>query len=267
MIKDFNLSLSKAFFFTKKPFLLFEFKDFFTDEVYVRLRDSFPDQSLLVKEYSDKGKKKYIGSKDSAFEDILNKLPVWKDVEKHFHSPDIVKSFYNLFLEGVDGRPQWQKYEWQLVRAPKNQDFFLKVVKKIRRLIARLRGKTLVYVALEFSFLKDKCYIPPHTDISSKLISLLVYFPDEGHNYSSGGTEFYKGREGAQTSYGWKAHQMSDKDSESFFETHEPFYIAKFEENKLLGFVKTAYSWHGLRPISLPRNFSRRCLGINYYLY
>ncbi len=268
MIAKSEISLSDAFYSAEEPFLIFEIDNFFSEDFYNRLYDSFPEEELFTKEYLDKGKKKYISSKDKAFENIINSQKAWCELKNFFLESDTVNSFFNIYLRGVQGRPIYHRFKWKVIPQPSNNKSFLySAIKKARRILAHLKGERLVYVALEFSFLKDKCYIPPHTDVSSKLISLLVYFPDKDHHYSSGGTEFYISKKGKKTQYGWKAHMLNNIDTDKFFDVHESFYVANFTKNKLVGFVKTAYSWHGLRPINLPQGVSRKSIGINYYLY
>jgi hypothetical protein len=59
---------------------------------------------------------------------------------------------------------------------------------------------------------------------------------------------------------------MDDAASKRFFDQHETFYTSDFGPNKLVGFVKTASSWHGLKRLDIPPNATRRSLNVNYYL-
>jgi hypothetical protein len=99
-----------------------------------------------------------------------------------------------------------------------------------------------------------------------KLISLMLYFPDEGVDYKGqGGTDFYRGKDNAETRSAWKVAMLKPEAAKAFFQEHETFYSSRFEPNKLVGFVKSSISWHGLKSLVLPPGASRRSLNINYY--
>jgi hypothetical protein len=59
---------------------------------------------------------------------------------------------------------------------------------------------------------------------------------------------------------------LEDDPMRQFLEKHETFYTSEFAPNKLVGFIKTSNSWHGVRHLDLPANATRRSLNINYYL-
>jgi hypothetical protein len=160
-----------------------------------------------------------------------------------------------------------EKKPWRIDDRPRTDGFARKPITQLRRLHSSLLGYTPVRLQFEFSYLESECYIPPHTDVPAKLISLMIYFPDEGIEYPTGtGTEFYRGRNGAAAESVWKSEMLEDDAMRAFFDKHEVFYTSHFTSNKLVGFVKTSNSWHGVRPLTLPPKATRRSLNINYYL-
>ena len=94
----------------------------------------------------------------------------------------------------------------------------------------------------------------------------MLYFPDEGVKYASAGTEFYRGKNSRRAEAGWTTGMMDAEATQRFFEKHETFYTSDFGPNKLVGFVKTSDSWHGLKRLDIPPNATRRSLNVNYHL-
>jgi hypothetical protein len=59
---------------------------------------------------------------------------------------------------------------------------------------------------------------------------------------------------------------LEDDAMREFFANHETLYTSAFSANKLVGFVKSSQSWHGVQHLTLPPNATRRSLNVNYYL-
>lgn len=107
-------------------------------------------------------------------------------------------------------------------------------------------------------------YTPP-TDVPRKLVSLMFYFPDISVNYPVGtGTEFYRGMNNTRARGGWRAGMSAA--TKDFYEEHEAFHISAFDHNKLVGFIKSSFSWHGLKSLNIPPGTSRRSVNIYYNL-
>ena len=108
----------------------------------------------------------------------------------------------------------------------------------------------------EFSRLERGSFVPPHTDDPKKLISLLLYFPDPKwqENYG-GGTEFYRTKKRAMDN-NWANREVQFKDL-------NPFFRAQFAPNRLVGFLKSNNSYHGVQPITCPEGMARNSLNIN----
>lgn len=95
--------------------------------------------------------------------------------------------------------------------------------------------------------------IKPHTDIKSKLLSLLFYLaPDEQH--ANGGTTIMVPKDRSFTSDGLSRYP---------FEDFEPVYTAPFMPNTMLGFPRSNVSFHGVEPTRIPK---RDVLLLNLYL-
>ena len=109
---------------------------------------------------------------------------------------------------------------------------------------------------LEFSRIGSSGYIMPHTDTPSKLVSLLLYFPDQSWQNSYGGsTEFYRPKR--------RSHENNWANRSQPFSEMLLLERFNFVPNRLVGFVKSRNSYHGVSPISCPEGMTRDSLNIN----
>lgn len=92
--------------------------------------------------------------------------------------------------------------------------------------------------------------IKPHTDIKSKLISLLFYLPTVD---TDGGTSILVPKEKGFTSDGLKRFEFADFDK---------IYTAPFSRNSMFGFPRADNSFHGVEPTSMKQ---RDVLLLNIY--
>lgn len=249
----------------KNPFFIFEHKNFLDLSQYKALDRAFPEKDLFPKRHEGRGDKAFLNNSTDEFASFVSGSPEWNAFFQNFTNKDCIDKFYKMSMDVDSERPPYQCKPWKLVT---NSIFFRKQrFKYLRRMIGRLFGYTPVVLKLEFSYLENGCWIPPHTDDTRKLISLMVYFPDDNVEYGdSAGTEFYTGKDGKAAPTGWRAVMMYKPDADEFYKENETFYSSKFEGNKLVGFVKSSLSWHGLEELKLPEGATRRSLNVNYYL-
>jgi len=263
MLASQDLTKEKLGVAIREPFFIFEFKDVFDRDIYDKLNASFPEKSVFPATWVNRGGKTYMNSAMPEFKRFTQQEPVWSKLHERFSDPDVVQKFYELAHSVPSERPKSETRPWLLDKREKARN----LVRKFRRWKAGLSGKTPVRLTVEFSYLEAGCYLPPHTDVPGKLISLMLYFPDQGVKYPpTAGTEFYRGKSNTKAESGWTAGMMDDESSKKFYEHHETFYTSEFGPNKLVGFVKTSDSWHGVHHLELPPNASRRSLNVNYYL-
>lgn len=82
-------------------------------------------------------------------------------------------------------------------------------------------------------------YIGPHTDIPSKVVNILLYLP-ETNLHEELGTSILVPKDASFSCPGTRHHE---------FEDFREVKISPYRRNSAFGFVKTDYSWHGVKPI------------------
>jgi hypothetical protein len=249
------------------PIAIFEIKDFLLPSDYEQLSNDFPDKKLFTSSHKGRGDKLYMSNRVPEFHELLARSSAWRDFYERFADPSVINRLFQLTQGKPSDRPWYQRRPWRMVIDPDEMYSEEDTARWSVRARGILGGYTAVRLAFELSYLENGCYIPPHTDSKKKLISLMCYFPDDGVAYgNSAGTEFYRGKPGQQTRQAWKVRMLAKEAEKKFFDTHETYYASQFEPNKLVGFIKSATSWHGLRELVLPPGATRRSVNINYYV-
>ena len=62
----------------------------------------------------------------------------------------------------------------------------------------------------------------------------------------------------------WKSRYLDEESTQLFYKNYELLYKSKFEQNKLVGFIKNEKSWHDVTKFE--DDLSRKSLNINLYL-
>jgi hypothetical protein len=96
--------------------------------------------------------------------------------------------------------------------------------------------------------------IKPHTDIKSKVISLLFYLPKDESN-SDAGTTVMTPKQAGFTSDGTRRYEFAD---------FNDVYTAPFSPNTMFGFPRSDVSFHGVHPTSMQQ---RDVLLLNIYRF
>lgn len=248
------------------PFFIFEIESFFTASFFDALKTEFPDKSLFSASHDDRGGKSYLNNRMPQFFDFIELAPSWGKLYKHFAAETVITKLWGMANVVASERPHQQTRPWRLARDPDLPGRVRTGDKIFTRIKGVLSSMTPVQMGFEFSHLENGCYIPPHTDVIKKLISLMIYFPDEGVDYDqSAGTEFYRGLNNTPAWNAWKSGMLPDNEAAEFYAAHERFYVSSFAPNKLVGFVKSSNSWHGVRQVKLPPGATRRSVNINYF--
>lgn len=230
-----------------QPFELFEIEDFLDPAFIAELEATFPtkDDATFVRYEAEYGAKEYLNDRHAAFAPALRARPAWQRLYDMFCDPMTLDRL--AALRGA---------KWKF--APGTS----RPARLLGRIAAFGRDHTAVRLGFEFSVMEPGTSITPHCDAPNKLLSLMLYFPEDEGQYELG-TEFYGAATPEKTRDGWASGLMVMADIDAFFADHRLLYKSRFTPNKLVGFVKSGISWHGLPPINSP--LPRRSLNVNIY--
>jgi hypothetical protein len=264
---SYSLKLDSRSVEIRDPFFIFEFANVLDAGFYQELDAAFPAKEEFPASWTNRGGKYYMHNKMPEYGEFTRRVPLWTRLYERFAAPETMERFYELLQMGSSGRPPQDMRPWAVDDRESPKGIAKRPLMALRRYMDRRRPTTPIRLQFEFSFLESSCYIPPHTDTPSKLVTLMLYFPDDGATYPRGtGTEFYRGMGNTPATPGWSTGMMNEEDTKEFFRKHEIFYVSDFTPNKLVGFIKSGNSWHGVQPLTLAPGVTRRSLNINYYL-
>lgn len=139
-------------------------------------------------------------------------------------------------LQDPHKRRFWQTHlNWFL-----SEGLMVELLKRLREQIVAL-GVTKLNVRAEAMFMRDlQGYkIGPHTDSPARLLSMMVYLPeDDQHQHL--GTSVFKPLAAGQTCAGHSHHG---------FDAFQEVRRAPYRPNSAFGFLKTENSFHGVYPL------------------
>lgn len=242
-----------------EPFCIFEKNNFLENSFYQKLKDNFPEEKEFVGIHKN-GKKIFLNNKQEEFYRFI-KNNIWGEFYDYFNSKNLLNFFIQMIrpeLKKIKNRSNFKNYYFN---KKYSKSFYDRFYKKILKMI---NFKT-IRLGFEFSIIKKNCFIPPHCDTENKLLSLMLYFPSNEKKYENLGTNFYLEKENSKMNLdSWESKYLEKKDFEEFYENYEIFYKSKFEENKLVGFIKNDKSWHDVSEFQ--EDLTRKSLNINLYI-
>lgn len=241
------------------PFCIFEMNNFFENHVYKDLNNNFPNEAQFEGIHQN-GKKIFFNNKHENFYKFINSN-IWGEFYNHLNK----KQEINKLIELI--RPELQK-----IRNRNGLKKFLftekasrSIQKKIYNKLLKLLNYRSIRLGFEFSIIKKNCFIPPHLDTENKLLSLMIYFPLKRNEYSSLGTNFYLKKNDAPNKFDtWESKYLDKANVTDFYNNYEIFFKSKFEENKLVGFIKNDKSWHDFSEFK--SDFVRKSVNINLFI-
>lgn len=207
------------------------------NDVYERLLDRYPSRDLFA--YMPKFGHKYTLSEKfnaDAYHRFLGNEPLWRE----FH--DWVKS--EAFIVEVMNTLRGQGIDLGFDEAPPPSRRLIKSAKRLFRRSQKPRGLRLSS-RFEFSMLPaDGGSVLPHTDLPSKIVTIIVSMVRDGEWDASmgGGTDVNRTRD--------PRLNFNRLNARGRFEDMEILDTFEFLPNQAVIFVKTFNSWHSVRPMT-----------------
>ncbi len=122
----------------------------------------------------------------------------------------------------------------------------------------RSKDVTPIKVTFKFSRLALGEWIEPHTDNPCKLLSLLLYLAGSDWRESyGGGTEIYEPK--------YAVLKNNWRNIPTPFGLMNRWRTFAFVPNRLILFLKSKNSWHGVSPLTCPKGGSRKSLLITIH--
>jgi len=223
------------------PFFHGCIENYLPEQAYQSLLENFPKETLHIN-YSPENT---LGRDNPRLKDFWQASPFCKTLVDFFTSETFLKDLRKFIgpaaalQRGYSDHPDWYYVsEWS--KAAKSTD-----AKPIR-------------VTFKFSRLTSGEWIPPHTDNPCKLFSLLIYFAGSNWRESyGGGTEIYEPKFAALKN-NWRNIEMP-------FELMNRRRTFVFLPNRLVFFLKSKNSWHGVSPLACPAGAFRNSLLITFH--
>jgi len=196
----------------------------------------------------------------SGYKSWISQAREWRDVVSAFHSPEFRSDaacwLYPHLMEMASK---------DLLTSPLVIDYLKRTAsaEEFGEKIAEATHSDFLVNALGQSDLNT-----PHTDGSAKLLTLLIYFPDQpwDPDVDGGQTIFYETGQGFREAPWFNAFGNSRVPAElipQFEADCRVFHAARCEPNEWCVFVKTKNSFHTVRPVTCGEGRFRRAVVVN----
>lgn len=251
---------NKLNFIRKKPFHIFEINNFLNENLYNDLRDSFPKLSDFETNKLNiyQNKKFSINSDSLIYREILNNNNTYLKFHNFIHSREFkLIFFYKIFSKIFFSRGFDFKHIFKMFRIPLFKDFKKKKNTHYLSIFNKLK------ITVQLSYILNQGCIVPHKDATDKLVTLMIYLPDN-ENQKSAGTSFWNIKERFKLAN--DEHLNNQEERNYFYQNSELLYCAPFVKNKIVGFIKNQSSWHSVEKINLTKDEDiRKSININIY--
>ena len=240
----------------KKPFVIFEVKNFLNDCDFNKIKNEFFDlDDHLKKKFSGMRENKNLKFSINSFNPEYKDYILSNSVLKQLHQEIVSQKFLNYLF---------QKLNFDILNSKIHNIFHILKLLKLKQLeherikkfslIDLINIRKKINIQLEFSWMKSNTFLRPHTDAPNKLISLMLYFPeDQNFNTENMGTIY------------WNYNKNNYKNIyiDRIPENEKILYQNKFEGKTLFGFIKNHKSWHSVPKLYMPENKYRKTININ----
>ncbi|MDA7447626.1 hypothetical protein N8786_04280 [Candidatus Pelagibacter ubique] len=239
-------------FLAKDQFYLFKIENFLDEDSFNFINKHF--YKFSEKDLKQTFLKYSVNSTEESYKKNIKNDNHLSDIHKIFTS----KEFSYFFLK---------KLYFKILKSRLGDNHFLRMF-KIQKFNESSKSRIIsnLETRVEYSFLVNGAVVNPHTDAIKKMISLMLYFPDDNANITLDeqkkfGTQFWNSKKENFRN----EHIQNKKDISSFKNENKIAYTAPFEKFHLYGFIKNKYSWHSVDKIEAPSNYTRRSININIF--
>ena len=242
-----DLSFRKKDFNVNTPCALFVIKNFLNENEYQLLYKKFPGKEYFENKKKNVAKETFSSNSEN-FVKFLQENSSWKEFYMNINSENFVrKAYFESLISNIKSRGLGALRIWSLRKRKSISRFFFREVQ----------------IKMNFSRIYESKKIFPHTDVPSKLMSMIYYFADDDWNNEMGGdTVFWKNKKNPKKWQNWENVHINENTLQNFLNDNEIFYVTKFEPNKLVCFFKNKYSWHSVDQINLKNDKIRKVLNI-----
>ena len=239
-----------------KNFTLFKIENFLDANTYEFINKSFP--KIDNEKFKNYDLKKYnykytINSTDDYYKKLIDSDESLRLV----HNSIFSKKFFNYFYKNLKNtillsRSTDLRFVFKLFR-PKTLNFSENYFKNF--------FFTYIRRHIEYSFVFNGGFVAPHTDSRSKMLSLILFFPEGREGEKDLGTTFWDSNKKNLKNQ----HLNHQDDIKEFKEKSDILTKLEFKKYDLYGFIRTSQSWHSVEPFNLGKDYIRRSVIINFY--
>ena len=259
-------------FFKETNCYAFEIEDFLSEEQYRSLNANLPN--IKTNEYknynegyddkkSQHQSKAFISEVNNiSYEKLVYENPILNEFVRTVKNPKFIKKLMKEFSFKILKSRIFDKKNFLKLLIRKNKA----VEEKNYSLAHRLFYNDIIST-VGFAYMEDGAQIFPHTDGLKKILTLMLYFPEENtpdYLYKNLGTTFWNSNEFGLNESDIKVKTL--KDSEQFKKRNQISLNFPFKKKNIYGFIKSHKSWHSLEPIKVKKDFIRKNININLLL-
>ena len=113
-----NLNLSNVYH--EIPFTIFEFFNFFEDEIYNKLSNEFPSEHYFL-DHHNLGNKKYFNNKSNKFNEFINTSKVQKNFYELVNSEKFIVSIFDICKKNFYFIEERHKIKKEELKLPQTQ--------------------------------------------------------------------------------------------------------------------------------------------------
>lgn len=255
-----NFNIEKIKFIKKENgHTIFCIENFLNQEDYKNIKNNLPNINIseIVPGFFVNNKLG-ISPTDGNYENLILKNDILARLHYSFYNTSFLKLIFKKF------------YKYILYSRKNDFSYLIKILLRKNRFLLIPRKKNFIqklifndiFPAIQYSYMYNKSKIVPHTDSRAKLISLMLYFPDENltkTEIENLGTTFY---ESSIKNLNNK-HTENTNDENEFKKNSTKTCTLPFEKRNLYGFIRTDRSWHTVELIDRNENFIRKSININ----